>query len=549
MNNGNDVYNLVDGWLELESDPGLFTLLCEDMGIPEVQVEEIYDLESLKGDEEEEPILGFIFLFRWMEERRTRKKLTEATEHLYEKDPSIVNNSLFFAQQMVPNSCATHALVSILLNCSQVELSPTLSNLKKHVEGTDPEVKGWAIGNSPELAHAHNSHAVPRARRRRDRSANNVAALPSSRYTGETFHFVSYVPVNGCLYELDGLKNYPINHGEIPPGEIWTEKFRRVMTQRLGIATGGEPYHDIRFALMAVVPDRRIAALKKLAMLKNNKLSLNAAMNQVIDQNESLFKSETEQESNSVSAIEDLSYSPEFIVIEKKVTELLENPNFKDVPLNINVSSKKRNGRKKASVPKSPFLINPLLFSHDYSKPPFMLEQKADSIEVVPSSPESIEEPEEIVQNTPQILPDPCYYEIIEPLKYRPSEIIQLLRTIELSIGLFQSKIKDETDKRRKYKIDDCRRIHNYDEFIVTFLAMLAEQGLIGDLLDYSLTTKKKLSGGVSQQNGNKDSSSTSGGSSAKKLKTSAISKVNAAKKSKTTSNPKGKVGRPKKKK
>ncbi|QQP50633.1 Ubiquitin carboxyl-terminal hydrolase, partial [Caligus rogercresseyi] len=44
-----------------------------------------------------------------------------------------------------------------------VELSPTLSNLKKHVEGTDPEVKGWAIGNSPQLAHAHNSHAVPRA--------------------------------------------------------------------------------------------------------------------------------------------------------------------------------------------------------------------------------------------------------------------------------------------------------------------------------------------------------------------------------------------------
>eukprot|EP00096_Caligus_rogercresseyi_P012700 TRINITY_DN5410_c0_g1_i2.p1 TRINITY_DN5410_c0_g1~~TRINITY_DN5410_c0_g1_i2.p1 ORF type:complete len:141 (+),score=31.20 TRINITY_DN5410_c0_g1_i2:46-423(+) len=120
MNNGNDVYNLVDGWLELESDPGLFTLLCEDMGVPGVQVEEIYDLESLKGEEEDEsPVLGFIFLFRWMEERRSRKKLTEATEHLYEKDPTIVNNSLFFAQQMVPNSCATHALVSILLNCSQ----------------------------------------------------------------------------------------------------------------------------------------------------------------------------------------------------------------------------------------------------------------------------------------------------------------------------------------------------------------------------------------------------------------------------------------------
>lgn len=76
-------------------------------------------------------------------------------------------------------------------------------------------------------------------------------------FSGETFHFVSYVPIKGHLFELDGLKRYPIDHGPVEEGEDWTEKFRRVITERLGIATGGEPYHDIRFALMAVVPDRR----------------------------------------------------------------------------------------------------------------------------------------------------------------------------------------------------------------------------------------------------------------------------------------------------
>ena len=32
----------------------------------------------------------------------------------------------------------------------------------------------------------------------------------------EAFHFVSYVPINGRLFELDGLKPYPIDHGIIP---------------------------------------------------------------------------------------------------------------------------------------------------------------------------------------------------------------------------------------------------------------------------------------------------------------------------------------------
>ena len=106
-----DINRLTEGWLELESDPGLFTLLLEDFGVKGVQVEEIYDLHKcLEGP----VVYGFIFLFRWIEERRARRKIVETTD-IYVKDEDAVN-TIFFAQQVVPNSCATHALLSVLVS-------------------------------------------------------------------------------------------------------------------------------------------------------------------------------------------------------------------------------------------------------------------------------------------------------------------------------------------------------------------------------------------------------------------------------------------------
>lgn len=279
-----DINRLTEGWLELESDPGLFTLLLEDFGVHGVQVEEVYDLQkSIEG-----PVYGFIFLFRWIEERRARRKIVETTAEIFVKDDEAVS-SIFFAQQVVPNSCATHALLSVLLNCSETELhlGETLGRLKSHTKGMSPENKGWAIGNTPELACAHNSHALPQARRRLER--NTGSGVSTGRFTGEAFHFVSFVPINGHLFELDGLKPYPMDHGGWEPSEDWTDKFRRVMAERLGISTGEQ---DIRFNLMAVVPDRRIAITHKLKMLRTNQAIVSGTLQKLLKSNEDI-KTET----------------------------------------------------------------------------------------------------------------------------------------------------------------------------------------------------------------------------------------------------------------
>ncbi|XP_051551105.1 ubiquitin carboxyl-terminal hydrolase BAP1 isoform X2 [Myxocyprinus asiaticus] len=261
------------GWLELESDPGLFTLLVEDFGVKGVQVEEIYDLQSKC----QSPVYGFIFLFKWIEERRSRRKVSTLVDETSVIDDDIVND-MFFAHQLIPNSCATHALLSVLLNCSGVELGTTLSRMKAFTKGFSPESKGYAIGNAPELAKAHNSHARPEPRHLPEKQ-NGISAVR----TMEAFHFVSYVPIKDRLFELDGLKAYPIDHGPWGEDEEWTDKARRVIMERIGLATAGEPYHDIRFNLMAVVPDRRVKYESRLDVLKQNRQIILEGLKQVRD--------------------------------------------------------------------------------------------------------------------------------------------------------------------------------------------------------------------------------------------------------------------------
>uniref|UniRef100_A0A8C7DE15 Ubiquitin carboxyl-terminal hydrolase n=1 Tax=Oncorhynchus kisutch TaxID=8019 RepID=A0A8C7DE15_ONCKI len=243
-----------------------------NVGVKGVQVEEIYDLQSKCPS----PVYGFIFLFKWIEERRSRRKVSTLVDETSVIDDDIVND-MFFAHQLIPNSCATHALLSVLLNCSGVELGTTLSRMKTFTKGFGPESKGYAIGNAPELAKAHNSHARPEPRHLPEKQ-NGISAVR----TMEAFHFVSYVPIKDRLFELDGLKAYPIDHGPWGEEEEWTDKARRVIMERIGLATAGEPYHDIRFNLMAVVPDRRVKYESKLEILKRNRQMVLEGLQQLI---------------------------------------------------------------------------------------------------------------------------------------------------------------------------------------------------------------------------------------------------------------------------
>jgi len=242
-------------WCLIESDPGVFTELIQKFGVTGVQVEELWSLDK-ESFSDIKPVYGLVFLFKWSPDSEPAGSIVQDSRL----------DSIFFAKQVINNACATQAIMSVLMNIedASVTLGDTLKEFKEFCGALDPETKGLALSNSDQIRSVHNSFA---------RQTLFEFDSKKAEKDDDVFHFVSYVPINGRIYELDGLKPGPVDHG--PAGEDWTDNVRSVIEARMMKYTQGE----IQFNLMGIIQDKTIRYNSQLKSISG--MSIDSQMAEV----------------------------------------------------------------------------------------------------------------------------------------------------------------------------------------------------------------------------------------------------------------------------
>ena len=144
-------------------------------------------------------------------------------------------------------------MLSVILNQDHppaplppITIGPELSSFKDFTAGFPPDIRGETLSNSEAIRSAHNTFA------RASPFADETARPQDEENAADAYHFIAYTPVNGTLYELDGLQPHPISHGPCEPGSF-PDQVSEVLRKRIA----RYPPEETHFNLMAVMRDPR----------------------------------------------------------------------------------------------------------------------------------------------------------------------------------------------------------------------------------------------------------------------------------------------------
>ncbi|VWU52540.1 deubiquinating/deneddylating enzyme [Hepatocystis sp. ex Piliocolobus tephrosceles] len=179
----------------------------------------------------------------------------------YDKNKYVKHNipdDFFFAKQVIPNACATQAILSIILN-KNIELHEQIQNIKTFSIGFDSYMKGLTLSNCCFLRNIHNSY-------KRQVYVDEVNIYDDAEKNKDLFHFVSYIEYNNNVYLLDGLQEGPVLIKNYEPEQKsnknlsnnWITIAKTHIKKEMEKLSRQEGQNENRFNVLAIIKDKSI---------------------------------------------------------------------------------------------------------------------------------------------------------------------------------------------------------------------------------------------------------------------------------------------------
>lgn len=241
------MYSGSEQWCLIESDPEIFSDLIQKIGAKNLILEEVLSLDAADLQRYKK-VYGLVFLHAY--------KGTLISEVNSKGDPQ--SEGIYFAKQVVDNSCASVALLNLLGNLPDEHFDESLKQFLDYTRVAEPYTRGAELVAYDPIRIAHNSFASP---------YENFYAHPDrSESNGNAYHFISYVYLDGIIWELDGLKGNPIFMGQMEEKDYLSGLINAVSAKVSEI--GAEEEGNIMYSLMALVDDPLLQMQKEVAECK-----------------------------------------------------------------------------------------------------------------------------------------------------------------------------------------------------------------------------------------------------------------------------------------
>ncbi|KAK9865383.1 hypothetical protein WJX84_002842 [Apatococcus fuscideae] len=204
-------------WLPLESNPDVLNSFAKGLGFDT----SAYAFCDIFGLDEEllamvpQPVLAVLLLFPVTDRTEAARKAED--KELRDQAVSVPSD-IFYMKQTIGNACGTIGLLHAIGNSQdRIKLEPAsfLQSFLAQTARMTSAQRGDYLENPPEDG--------PDIDKAHEAAANDGSTAPPRPEDEVNLHFVALVQKHGKIWELDGRKAFPIDHGPSSPDSLLSD--------------------------------------------------------------------------------------------------------------------------------------------------------------------------------------------------------------------------------------------------------------------------------------------------------------------------------------